>query len=111
MSDFLQKIESWYDAVKTAGASYRRRGVRPMSDWKMILISTFVVICFGAIFEFYFYTQISKGALFIVEKNESQKEVKIDSSLLQKVADGVRLREATLDKIKQDKMIPADPSL
>lgn len=111
MNDLLQKIEAWYDKIKTAGASYQRRGIRPMSDWKIIISTTFIVFCIVASVAFYFYTQIDEGVIFLVQEDASQKAVKLDTTLLKKAVDDMQSRETSLSKIKQNKTAPGDPSL
>ena len=91
--------------------SYEERGMRPLRDWDILLVTSCLTLLFIALFAFYFYGQINQGKLFIVTQNDVDREVKINANLLQKITNEIKLRETTLQSIKQNKAIPSDPSL
>ena len=111
MSRLFQKIKGLYGKIHITHLSYEKRGMRPKHDWKILLVTSCIVLLLMTFFSFYFYTRISQGRLFVVTKNNSGKEVTINSILLQKIVNEIKLREESLHAIKQNKVVPSDPSL
>ena len=111
MKGLLQKIKSWYEKLRNPGISYQIQGLNPAHDWRLILVTTFVLICLEAFLAFYFYIQIDSGKFFVVTGNSEEKEVKLDQSLLQKTVDDLNLKEANLVKIRADRVSPKEPSI
>ncbi len=111
MTGLLQKLKNWRDKIKTTKMSYKVSGIRPVHDWRVLLITTQIILVLLAALAFYFYIQIDEGKLFLVPEGKTEKELKIDNVLLKKAVDDINLRETTLSGIKQSKDIPSDPSL
>ena len=110
MKDLLQKVKVWYDKTRMAKISYKKYGMRPSHDWRVILVATFVLLCAVSIVAFYFYIQINEGKLFVVTQNKTEKEIELNVDLLKKTIDDLNLRENTLIKIKQNRVVPVEPS-
>ena len=110
MKDLLQKAKDFYQKLRTKTVSYKKSGIRPEHDWKVMLVTTFVSLCLLAICAFYFYIQVDSGQLFVVAKVKTEKEVKLDAVLLKKTIDDINLRADSLQTIKQNKTVPIEPS-
>ncbi len=112
MSNLLQKIKSLFGKLKNKKVSYDRGGINPNRQWKIILSTTFIILCFLALIAFYFYSQIDKGNLFTVTSDSAQSEIKIDGSLLKKTVDDINARQAMNYNVRNDGVfIPNNPSL
>ncbi|OHA93114.1 MAG: hypothetical protein A3G99_03000 [Candidatus Zambryskibacteria bacterium RIFCSPLOWO2_12_FULL_39_23] len=111
MSNFLNKIKNWYSWLTPKKISYEKKRVRPIYDWTIILITTIVVMLIMVSFALYFYLQISSGEFFNVTTSDAGNELKINTNLLNKTIDDLKAREVDLNKIKQNKTSPKDPSI
>lgn len=111
MSKILQKIKDRYNKIKAGHTSYAKVGIRPTHDWRVILVVTSIVMCIMIVSEFYFYTLVDQGKLFIVAVDDSQKEVKINRELLDKVVGDINLREENMLKIQQNQLTQPNPSI
>ena len=110
MKGLLQKIKDWYAKIRVKKESYKISGIKPVHDWRIILISTQIIIIILAIVAFYFFTQIEAGKFFVVKEKKTEKDIKIDDTLLKKTVDDINSRKTTFDEIKNGG-VPADPSL
>ena len=111
MSKLLQKFKSWYNGLRKTKSLYEKKGIKPYKDWIIMLTSTQVIIIVFALLAYYFYIQIDKGNLFVVDKTTSENEIKINRVLLQKTVDDINFREQTTIETKESKSIPTDPSI
>ena len=111
MSSLLKKIKGLYSKLGITKISYERSGIRPKRDWNTLLILSCLILLLIALFAFYFYSQINQGKLFVVARDNTGREVKINDKLFQKIISEIKEREESLQSIKQNKGIPADPSL
>ena len=110
MSGLLQKIKTWYAKIRIKRESYVVSGIKPIRDWRILLISTLVIVVVMAIFAFYFYVQIDKGKLFVVKVSKTQNDTKINEVLLKKTVNDINSRKASLNEIR-NKNAPEDPSI
>ena len=110
MSGLLQKIKTWYGKVRTKGQSYKISNIRPVHDWRMLLVSTLVIVVVMAVFAFYFYMQIDRKKFFVVKDNKTKDDIKINEVLLKKTVDDINSRRTLFEEIR-NKGVPSDPSL
>ena len=111
MSQLLQKIKALYGKMHVTHISYEKHGMNPRHDWNIILFASCLALLFETIFAFYFYTEINQGRLFIVTENNLDREIKINDNLLEKIVNEIKLRQKSLEAIRQNKSVPPDPSL
>ena len=111
MKDYLQKIKIWFNKLKAGRVSYDKGGLKPLRDWRIILITTSIIIFILAIFAFYFYIQIESGKLFVSTNEVSDTQLKINDSLLKKTVDELNTRESSTAQIKSGQITAPDPSL
>ena len=110
MKSLLQKIKGWFEKIKIKSNSYKKIGISPLRDWKIILTTTFIVICFIVVGSYYFYTQINAGSLFMVSENIDGKEVQLNEFLLKKIVGEINARADYLTNLRQNKTTPIEPS-
>lgn len=111
MNDLLQKIKPLYEKMGMGKVSYERKGIHPSKDWKIILTTTFVIICLLAFFAIYFYLKIEKGEIFVVTREGVGKDAEINEILLKKVVLEIKNKEDFLRQLKEGSLIPSDPSI
>ena len=111
MSDLKQKIKVWYEKIRAKTESYSRSGIRPIRDWHIVLTILFTLFVSVSVASLYLYTQIKESNLFIVEIDVTQTTVAIDNILLQKIVEEINERGVVANSLKQNRGIPADPSI
>ena len=112
MSDYIKKIKSFLEKAGSRPESYRRKMVRPIRDWTILLsVATFFLILSGLV-AYYLYYEIRQGKFFITEENQSADTARIDMKLLDKVVDDIKARQTQTTNIETNKLVvPADPSM
>ena len=111
MKDYLQKIKSWYEAMKTKNVSYEKKSLQPVRDWKIMLTVTFIILCFLAVLSFYFYLKVDSGEMFAISKDRISKDTEINTTLLKKIVGEINSREDFINKLKGGGFVPSDPSI
>lgn len=111
MSHLQQQFKMWYDKIQSRQISYDKIGIRPTREWRMILITIFILLCFSAVATFYFYREVNQGKLFVVVNNDTETQVKINKTLLKKTVDEINAREASMNQINAGKVSLPDPWL
>ncbi len=108
MKKILEKLKPYLEKMKM-GNSYRKEGIWPERDWKIILSVTFIAVILVGGLSVYFYLEIDQGNLFQVESAGMNQELKIDAGLLTKTIGEINSRQDALANIKNN--VPKDPSL
>ena len=111
MSKLFQKIKSVFSGLKPTSLSYARRGMKPVHDWKIILIASQIAVLVVVVISVYFYVNISQGKLFSVKEDYSDIEININNNLLKKIVDDVDSRQSLIESVKENKTYTSDPSL
>lgn len=93
--------------------SYEKPGVRPLSDWKIILPTFFCSLLILGCFAFYFYLNVQDGALWSASSGDELLPVyQINQKNLTAVTDIFGQKEKNLHDLENGvKAIPPDPSL
>jgi hypothetical protein len=85
------------------------RMVNPKRDWKILLIALIVFIISAIGFDYYVYSQIMNGDMYVsVQKNEIVVE-NLNKNSLQKISDIFNGKKATVANLKVENL--PDPSL
>ena len=111
MQKLFQKIKVWYDKIKIAETSYGISHISPSRDWKILLITTIVLMCIITVSSFYFYIKLDNGEIFNVSSSKKDRELKIDEKSLKQAIDDINLREENFKEAKDNKSVPPDPSI
>ena len=111
MSKIFQKIKSIFSGLKPSSFSYTRRGMKPVHDWRIILIVSQIFVLIVVIASIYFYVNISQGKLFSVKEDYSDIEININNNLLKKIVGDVDKRQSLIESVKDNKTYTSDPSL
>ena len=111
MPKFLEQIKQWFLRFKASRSSYRKDGIHPERDWGILLVSTFVILLISATISFYIYFQIDKDKLFTIKESVSERKVEIDMELFKKTVEDIKVREDSMEALKQNKITAPDPSI
>lgn len=111
MEDYINKAKVWLSSMKNKESSYEKEGIRPKRDWEIILSGATFALFIMALVAGYFYTQVNKGNLFQVASGDTENEIKINKTLLDKTINDINDRQKSFDAAKQGSNIPPDPSL
>ena len=76
-----------------------------------MLLVTGILIFILALLAFYFYKLVDQEKLFTITEEIDQKEIKINSQIMDKVVKDINTREANSLRIKQNKSSQPDPSI
>ena len=111
MTDLLKETKLFYSKITKKEETYKRRAIRPAQDWLALLVISSVIFCLLILFASYFYLQIRDDKLFTINKDAMLKEVKFNTSLLQKTINDINTREELTNNLKNNGLVPPDPSI
>lgn len=111
MSEALKELKDLLKKFSFKKSSYGKEIISPHRDWRIILSTTFVIIVLGAICGLYLYRQVDQGKLFFLSENKQVKEVKLDTKVLEITIDDLKARESLFNKVKDEKVVPPEPSV
>lgn len=86
-------------------------GADPKTDWKIIFISTVILVVSVVVFSVYMFVKIDKGEIFLVEKTGVEQERVLDIDLLKETVNYYQNKAFEFERIKNAKTKAVDPSL
>ena len=86
-------------------------GTSPEADWKIIFISTVVLVTMVIVLSIFVFIKIDKGEIFVIERLPDQGEKILNLSLLKETASYYQDKAAEFERIKNSTSPSADPSL
>ncbi|MDO8728918.1 MAG: hypothetical protein Q7K26_03410 [bacterium] len=86
-------------------------GTSPDADWKIIFISTTILIAFVVVFSVFMFIKINKGGIFVVENPVEQEQQVLDTSLLKETVLYYQNKALEFERIKSSVIPATDPSL
>lgn len=90
---------------------YRKKGIRPGTDWKAIVITFFVGVVLVATMNLFIYMQVKNNAWWVVDEVYTGGQIKIDQKVLTDVLYRFEQQEKKLKEFKLRGMMINDPSL
>lgn len=111
MLDQFKKINTSFKGLFKKEISYNKGSITPTRDWRIILVTTFVILLFLGVLATYFYFQVDGGNIFSLPLDESQKEVKINKFLLDKTISDLNARKKSFEDMLLGSTTPPDPSI
>lgn len=111
MKSYLLKIKSSILGKSSHENLYEKKSIRPGRDWKIILITSQLVVIILALISFYFYKKINNGEFFQAHNISSESQTQINVDLLRKVSGDLIEREEKFNQINGGVVVPTDPSL
>ncbi len=90
---------------------YRKKGVRPGTDWKIIVFTfIFLVLCAACVHVF-IYIGVKNNSWWPVPEVGASYQVKIDKKLLQIALERFNKQAEEFQRLKETPSVQADPSL
>ena len=111
MNEFFKKIKLSHFTVAKKEETYKRRGIKPTSNWTVILVFWFVAFCIIAVLSVYFYIQIKNDHLFYVSGTDMTGGEEINIDLLKKITADIKQREEVNKNLDSMGVSSPDPSL
>lgn len=111
MNNSLSKIKVWYHNLTAKGVSFEKKGIKPVMDWVVIIVSMSVITIFLISISVYFYIKVNNGTLFNIPEKEEISEIEVNRKLLNKFVEDYDSREKFLLELKEGRSVPANPAL
>jgi hypothetical protein len=86
-------------------------GTSPEADWKIILVSTTILLVGVLALCAFIFIKIDKGEIFVVKKPTDETEKTLDINLLKETIIYYQNRKAEFDRVKGTVVPALDPSL
>jgi hypothetical protein len=86
-------------------------GTSPEADWKIIFISTVVLVTTVIVLSIFIFIKIDKGEIFVIERLPDQGEKILNLSLLKETVSYYQNKAIEFERIKNSASPSADPSL
>ncbi len=90
---------------------YRKKGIRPGTDWKVIVVTFFVGVVLVAIINLFIYMQVKNNVWWAIDDVYTGGQVKIDQKILTDVLYRFEQQEKKLKEFKLRTTVANDPSL
>jgi len=112
MKDIISSFTVFYKKnTNRVRGIYRKKGIRPGTDWKIIVFTfIFFVLC-AAVVNVFIYLGVKNNSWWPVPEVGASYQVKIDKRLLQTVLDRFNRQAEELRSLKEIPSVQADPSL
>ena len=86
-------------------------GAGPESDWKIIFISTVILLLLIIILSIFMFVKIDKGDIFVVERPSGEKEKALDTVLLKETVSYYQNKASDFESVLNTPAVVPDPSL
>lgn len=86
-------------------------GTSPECDWKIIFISTIILVALVGVLSVYIFMKIDRGEIFVVEKSDEPSEKSLDVSLLKETVLYYKNKALEFKRIKSLVVPSTDSSL
>ena len=86
-------------------------GLNPEADWKIIFISTSILVVLAILLSVFMFIKIDNGEIFLVKRPAEEGEKTLDISLLRETVSYYQNKALEFERIKSLKIPAVDPSL
>lgn len=83
---------------------------KPQNDWRLILVSNFIILIIFIVFSFYLFIQISEDDIFISEVEDGALIDSLNRSLLNDTLDDFREKSSFFEGIQNNRPKVIDPT-
>ncbi|KKQ82936.1 MAG: hypothetical protein UT07_C0014G0012 [Parcubacteria group bacterium GW2011_GWB1_38_8] len=91
--------------------SFVKLDSNPEIDWKIIFISTAILVIITIISSVYMFIKIDKGEIFLVKKMGDDKTRTLDISILRETVSYYQNKAIEFERLKSKRVSTVDPSL
>ena len=110
VQDIQNYIKKIFAGIRK-GDVVQRSMIQPKRDWKLLLLFFVVLSSVILLFSTYFFLQINKGEIFLIEPTSSATVNIIDTQLLDETLLFLSEKASTFEDIKNKKPTLPDPSI
>lgn len=112
MKNYIDVIEAFYKThTHSVKGIYRKKGIRPGTDWKVIVITFFILMLVAAGVNLFMYMQVKNNAWWKVEETNTAYQVKINQKGLKDIIERFEDQKVKLESFKSGGVLLRDPSL
>ena len=86
-------------------------GTSPIADWKIICVSTTILVIISVLVSLYVFFMINKGEIFLAEKPEASSSESLNEKLLERIIEHYRGKASEFERIKSFQTEYPDPSI
>lgn len=102
---------SFKKSIWKVGGRLFKLGASPEADWKIIFVSTIVLIVSVVALSVFMFIKIDKGEIFVVQRLAGQGQEALNISILKETVSYYQKKAREFEKIKNEKVGAVDPSL
>lgn len=112
MKNLLSKLKELYQTyTHSVKGIYRKKGIRPGTDWKVIVSVFFICVLVAAGVNTFIYIQVKNNAWWVVDDTNTVYQVKINQKNLDDVLKRFEEQKKKLEAFKSSTVFLNDPSL
>lgn len=108
---FTQIIELYQKYTRSVKGIYRKKGIRPGTDWKVIVVTFFLGMIVVAGINLFIYIQVKNNAWWKTDEAGTVYQVRINQKGLQDVLVQFEEQKNKLESFKTSVPTISDPSL
>ena len=90
---------------------YRKKGIRPGADWKIIIITLMFILLCSAGVHIFIYVGVKNNSWWKIEEADTVYQVKIDKKLLTDALTRFEQQKEGMEALKANPSVLSDPSL
>jgi hypothetical protein len=112
MKKYFDRVLKLYkDHTQSKKGIYRKRGIRPGTDWKVIAVTFFVLLAIATGVNLFLYIQIKNNAWWTVDETNTVYRVKINQKALKDTVEEFGARKEKFEEFASTTVSVGDPSL
>jgi len=112
MKKYLDRIVDFYKThVRPKKGIYRKKGIRPGKDWKVIAVTFFVFVFVVSLVNLFIYIQIKNNAWWTIDETNTVYRVKINQKSLKETLQQFDMRKEKFEEFASSTVSISDPSL
>ncbi|MCX6703430.1 MAG: hypothetical protein NTV02_01940 [Candidatus Zambryskibacteria bacterium] len=112
MNNFFTTFSSFFTKHGTqVSGVYRKKAMRPGSDWKMIIGVIFACTLVTGLVHVFIYTGVKESKWWKVDTTNTVQQIKINKKLLENALDRFAAQKEKMKVLRENPSKVADPSL
>lgn len=90
---------------------YRKKGIRPGTDWRVVVVTFFVFVVVAAGVNVFIYIQIKNNTWWTIDELNTVYQVKINQKSLKNTIEQFGARKEKFEQVASTTVFITDPSL
>lgn len=108
---FDRVIRLYKERVQSKKGIYRKQGIRPGTDWKVISVAFFMCMIVATGVNLFLYIQIKNNAWWTIDETNTVYRVKINKKALKDTIEQFGARKEKFEQVASTTVSVDDPSL